>query len=774
MSEQDRFDWNEDMDFESEADVQLEADDFEDPLDGFTDYDDLSDYGDLPETEAAAEDHTESQDGTEPATAEGAVEGLAEKIPAKAAAGANRLKQKRRRGISAIGLGIMFTASILVAGVGIGGAILLAEGVHPASLWQPQNLLQIDQLLNFADHPLNILYMVTLGIVFLALLGSYKMSKAAVEANARTRDAENMLDALTALSLDKQEDWQSQLFKEFPPAEAFVIRTLGAWRLQKARQKRLMGVEGELHRLEKALLTNSRSDLTGRFDHPAVGRLADEMIRYFDARDNAVRKLEAYENKDRDDNTEFMDTLAECRGWNRSTMDQLGVQCASLDELAGQMEDLAQHVEKASAETGAIEGMTDIIEGIRQDIALQSTGGLATDQTASELNDLVDRGSKLAFKIAMEVARLGPRGERLLPMSQSLEDLTTGFRQLTDRVNDRDLGNAGMPPQKSIHKKLDTLAAMITRDDNAPWQDVVDEVQDFGPAAARISGHVNRLVDGCNDQEDRLVQLGVSYAKVTGADFDSHSIPRKDSSEASVAPLDFTGPGSRSGHGTSVPEAPPVEPFTTADTPIMPRNPKPSEHRFSSPIFPVPSSEAADRDAAPDTTALELGPTSPFSLTPESSESKASMEDMSLSMDGEKVYDLEDLGATSASESETDEREQAFDLSAFGAVPVTDVPVQEQQQDQGEDQVYELSDFDPVPMQEDGDAGTDEAEEVYDLSQFDASAVVPEMPEPQEEVYDLSQFDASPLDQETGKVEANPHIEDEVFDLMDFGAKPMS
>ncbi len=37
-----------------------------------------------------------------------------------------------------------------------------------------------------------------------------------------------------------------------------------------------------------------------------------------------------------------------------------------------------------------------------------------------KMNSLVDRGSKLAFQMAMEVARLGTRGERLLPMTQSL------------------------------------------------------------------------------------------------------------------------------------------------------------------------------------------------------------------------------------------------------------------------------------------------------------------------------------------------------------------
>jgi hypothetical protein len=117
MSEQDRFDWNEDMNFESEADVQDEYDDFEDPLDGFSDYDEMSGYEDLSEDDAPAEDTGEVQDRSESEAAEVVTEGLAEKIPANKKVAAALKKQKRRRGISAVGLGFMFTVSILVAGV---------------------------------------------------------------------------------------------------------------------------------------------------------------------------------------------------------------------------------------------------------------------------------------------------------------------------------------------------------------------------------------------------------------------------------------------------------------------------------------------------------------------------------------------------------------------------------------------------------------------------------------------------------------------------------
>jgi len=455
-------------------------------------------------------------------------------------------------------------------------------------------------------------------------------------------------------------------------------------------------VEGELRRLEKALNTKSRTDLTGRFDHPAVGRLADEMVRYFEARDTAVGKLDEYENRNLENSTDVIDLLQESRQWNGSTLDQMGVQCAALDELTGQMDDLSRHIQNAATEAGSTDGMTDIIEGIRKDLTAQLNGGMTADPTASELNDLVDRGSKLAFKIAMEVARLGPRGERLLPMSQSLEDLTTGFRQLADRVNDRDVGSAQTPAQASIHKKLETLAALITQDENIPWRDMADEVQDYGPAAALISGRFAGMVEGFNGQEERLVRLGTSFAEMTGAEFDSNSIPRKEPSVAPVASLDIIGQNSlpRSVEPALAPAA--VDPFATQDS-------------FSAPnLFPAADSPFQSMDKNPE---VEPEGDSRFSLNPESPA------DMPLSGDEEKVYDLEDLGASPVEELETEDTEQIFDLSSFGATPMAG------EESQGPDEVFDLADFGAMSLDqavESDQAGVTDEDGVFDLSDFGA------------------------------------------------------
>ena len=482
--------------------------------------------------------------------------------------------------------------------------------------------------------------------------------------------------------------------------------------------------------------------MTGRFDHPAVGRLADEMIRYFDAREVALGKLEEYEGRDHENTREILDLLQDSRQWNGVTLDNLGIQCAALDDLAGQMDNLAMHLESSSAETGSKDGLTDIIEGIRMDLDGHTAGSHANGANHSELNDLVDRGSKLAFQIAMEVARLGPRGERLLPMSQSLEDLTTGFRKLADGANNQDGTTGNTPTFRSVHKKLETLAALITEDDQAHMRDLAEEVPDFGPAAAGISGKITSMIDGFNGQEDRLVRMGSSFADMTGAQFDSNSIPRKDSSEEPVDSLGIirSGPPAKETEETGAPIE--MDPFASANSPLM-----------------SPDDQSADPDISP-SVLPGLEKTGRFSLDADGSE------DMPLSEDEEKVYDLGAFEASpAAGEPEMQDTDEVFELSDFGAVP------EAVEEDSSEDEVVELSDLGGVPLEPETDPAGDE---VFELSDFGMTPVVDEATgSDSEEVHDLADFGALPLDQTAGSESEGAPDDDMVFDLSDFSAKPL-
>ena len=172
------------------------------------------------------------------------------------------------------------------------------------------------------------------------------------------------------------------------------------------------------------------------------------------------------------------------------------------------------------------------------------------------------------------------------------------------------------------------------------------------------------MVDGFNEQEDRLVRLGISFADMTGADFDSSSIPREESSDAPVASVDIVGRESLTKSAEPIVPSAAVDPVATVDSSFLP-----------------PDKDLVDSDAGPEASGLEFeGPTE-FSLNSESPV------DMPLPEDEEKVYDLEDFGASPAAEQETEDPEQVFDLSSFGAIPMAG------DEDQDPDQVFELSDF---------------------------------------------------------------------------------
>jgi hypothetical protein len=366
------------------------------------------------------------------------------------------------------------------------------------------------------------------------------------------------------------------------------------------------------------------------------------------------------------------------------------------------------------------------------------------------------------------VARLGPRGERLLPMSQSLEDLTTGFRKLADQVNNTN-GDAGNAQSfRSVHKKLETLAALITEDDQAPWRDLADEVPDFGPAAARISGKLTRMIDEFNQQEDRFVRIGSSFATMTGAYFDSNSIPRKDSSEAPVPSLGIVrteAPATDKGGMDSPAE---MDPFSSSETPLMSTDDQPSDPDFSASVLPGLETQGPVLSSADET--LEVGSEEPnrFSLDVDGSG------DMSLPDDEEKVYDLGEFDAAPATvEPETEDADEVFELSDFGAMPETveETPVSED--------VYDMMDLGGISLEPAAESAAEPVaepadEEVYELSDFGMTPATDDnAAADSEEVHDLTDFGAMPLDAAMDSGSQGAPDEEMVYDLSDFSAKPM-
>jgi len=657
MSDQNRNDWNDDLDFESLADEHDTGSDFAD--------EDLSDF----------EDSVYGTD--EPAEEEAPVEAeIQEPTPVKA---------RKRGGVSGGWLGFMFGTAILVSALGLASAVALLTGVDPLSLWNPSGLTAFDQVINFQDHPQNLLYLVGVGILLLMVLGSAAVARSARSTNARLATAEDMLAKVTALRLENEDAWAPPAFKADPECASFVAETLGSWRMQQSRQKRLLGLEGELHRLSKSVADGTSAGPAGRFDNPAVGAVSDEFTRLMDELASAHKIAEEAVNKDQDTAESTMELLQDARTWNHATLDSLGVQGAALEQVAQKVGLLAAKVSEASEGSGGQQGLVDDLKALADQPGGGTVQGAAA--AAAELDQLVEKGSKLAFQIAMEVARLGQRGERLLPMTKALEGLTTSFRQAAAGLKTED---EGTPPSDT--GKADGLEAVIARlETNAQtnWAELGQLAAELGPRAGNVSEGLGDLADGFNLQEDRLRHLGSRLSDLTGLEFKAEDLkagradnpPEGSLKLASSDPFAIDAPGK-----TSAPE---VDPFLSS-TVELPGEPD------GSPDDVFTTSESAARDSifgdAPDPViepVAEPEPAPVVDIVPEAPEmpevsevespqaappvegfSSGSFGDIELSAEEEKVYDLADFDAVRIDTEEASDTDRIYDLSEFGAVRV--------------------------------------------------------------------------------------------------------
>ncbi|MCB1184996.1 hypothetical protein KDM41_16330, partial [bacterium] len=660
----------------------------------------------------------------------------------------------RGRTISGFEMGFFFTISVLVAAAGMGAAVLLAVGVNPVSLWQPETFFAWQNYTRLTENPLNVLALIGLAVVVLTLLGSSAFARAAGRANARTRAAERMLDRVTALRLENEPAWQDPALKDDDAVATFAAETLGAWRLQHARQRHFTGLEGELHRLEKALADNSRTDLTGRFDNPAAGSLADQMIRYFDEREALSREVAERRAGDEAEATEIESVLHDARSAQHVTRQNVTSQAEALRKLAAALDLFAGDLDsaQAAAPVAAMAAFKNEFDKVCR--MADDAGGAATP--TDELVQLVDRSSKLAFQIAMEVSRLGARGERLGPMSQALEDLTTDFRQLTDKFNvDRGKPSLGASLERLAGKLADLEKQFETGEDSPAVA-----ARAFGPAAEQLAANLGDLAAGFEPQADRLTHLGEKFSDFAGTPFDADDLSGDpDNPPAGVLSLEGRMPAISTGESIHQPAD--VDPFAVTPPKVAPRSEPEPDHGFTrgsgagGDIF----GGGLDRTAMPD---LEIETSFSMRTDPFATGGDATAEP-DLSGDGEKVYDLEAFGAESVVADE---------------VPVAETPLAAAPEVVAAAPVAPVAPAAPV-VPEEPSAEADAGEHVHDLSEFDATPLTLEA-EPAsraaasvahdtaEKVYDLAEFGAVRIDEAGGGAG-----DEEIYELAEFGAVPL-
>jgi hypothetical protein len=564
-------------------------------------------------------------------------------------------------------MGLLFGFSIIVAAVGIGGALVLALGVDPVSLWQPESFSQVDQILDLDQNPLNLVYIVTLATLLLTLLGGWGVARAVRRVGERAaRDAE-LIERIAALRIDDEHGWQDEIFRDHPRLSAFATENLGTWRMQELRQKRAAGLEGELQRLTKAAAADERDSIVGRYDHPAVGSMADEIARYYDERESARQEAEAVRTKDREESNAIVKAVTEAAGWNLNLTDRVGVQGAAAAGLASRLRDVVAEPEGDA--NGSREQVAAAVEALRQEIRK-----LAGNEGPAETPDLLviaERGNKLAFQIAMEVARLGTRGERLLPMTQALEELTTELRQDAEKL----VGPTDSAGLDEIRERcLERLVALEENLESASgersWAASIEEAL---PAATQLASQLGAVAESGNDQTRRLNELGTACAGLLGVEYDPDQ----------VAPVEMVPPPAAD-DGFSR-----VDPFSTGE---------PAEPEGE----PLATDPFGTAEPATDTGEGLLSPPADQGYDPWGEESPAEVTSEPEPEPAPAVEPLEvetdvvDLSAYGAVKTDAQEVEDIIDLSAYDAVRI---------------------DQEPAPA---APAAEEEVEKVYDLSEFDA------------------------------------------------------
>jgi hypothetical protein len=221
-----------------------------------------------------------------------------------------------------------------------------------------------------------------------------------------------LLAAVSSLDLEDPRGWQAPVLVADANLAALTERLLGTYRLQQAKLTRYVCLEGELHRLGKALACAAREDLEGQWDNVAVGTAADEALHVFDRLAAAEAELAAARKQIADNGPDLVAQLAEARGWTTTAVEQVNAQGAAIERLVVKLGRLAEApgADEARSKTR----QEQVIAAIRQDLAeIPARGGRPhAEALGADLTRLVDRASKLAFQIAMEVARLAGKNER--------------------------------------------------------------------------------------------------------------------------------------------------------------------------------------------------------------------------------------------------------------------------------------------------------------------------------------------------------------------------
>ncbi len=614
-----------------------------------------------------------------------------------AASGAKASKKKPKKayrgrsrpGGGGAGIGILCFFLVLLAGLTLGSGLLTAVGGAPETLIDFSGFSDFKAIGDFQAHPINAFWLAAAVTLLAAITAGVAVSRRMRGLGDSSSSQNDILEAIRHLDPEKPESWEREELESDPDLAAATSSLLGHFNLQQAKLERYVGLEGELHRLEKALVDESLDDLQGNWESPAAGSLADQAVRLLQASADLGRDADRNQQAFSEQGPDLVAGLRDARSWQASTTDQVKQQGSGIERIFRRLGKFAEVAPAADDDLAPRrERLRQAIQAVRQELESLPARAGGDDQGADgSLGTLIERASRLAFQIAMEVARLGAKGERLLPLTQDLEELTTELRAMVD-------GNKGKADHDDPRDRiLENVRGRLAELDPAVLEPTSDDDQsasiaELAPVAGEVAAGLANLTKNFAVQEQRLSQMLQLASLLTGVQADQGGDP-----------------GAAPGSGMLVDRFDPFASGSESDSGLVA---DPFATKSSSSIF------SPDAAASEDFAHSNLPGQEETGVTPEAPAAPTAEPDPGFVPGNELVLD-ESPAATSAPSIEPVVEPS---VEAAGD-PVPPAPV-DSPLPSDDEKVYDLSEFDALPMQ-DGQLAAEPAEErIYDLSEFGA------------------------------------------------------
>ena len=433
--------------------------------------------------------------------------------PAKA----KKTPKRSRRVPRDRGTGVLCFMLVLLAGLTLGTGLLTATGAAPEALLDFSGFTDPLAMGDFQAHPINAFWLAAVVTLLVALMAGVAVDRRLRGLSHGVVDQEEILEAIRQLDPEVPATWERQELQSDAGVAAVTSGLLGHYSLQQAKLERYVGLEGELHRLEKAMVDENQDDLQGNWENPAAGSLADQAVRLCQASEELARGSSQHQQAASDQGPDLVAGLSDANSWQAATADQVKLQGAGIERVFRHLSKLAENAADVDDLAPRRDRLRQAIEAVRQELSAVPARAARGEADDGSLGPLIERASRLAFQIAMEVARLGAKGERLLPLTQDLEELTTELRAMIDR--DKSQPGEDDPRDRALAAVRGRLAELDPDVlQSYPADSYAAAVKELAPAAGEVAAGLANIAKNFGVQDHRLQQMQQLATAITGVE----------------------------------------------------------------------------------------------------------------------------------------------------------------------------------------------------------------------------------------------------------------